>query len=345
MDIIEERSKNEKLQSTVQTLEAQKKKAIAEDSAQSRLNQKQRAEDSAAYNRLQAENANSRSNSETEKRIAAEKKREQTDRLNTRITYQAIALGFLFIAFLILSIIVILRARKDRKISKITKIVLHQKLLLKESMTHDIKRLVLSLPDALKDWADSQKTKDSAFSKLVTHSENIGHYVLSFFDTGKDETITSISKEIEKAKLYVETYKVTTLPDDYIISIINEINDPYVLNDLPVPAHLLNNFIKNSVEHGSADDQQSEITIRLRSTIIPKGYQIIVEDDGCGINFAKRTGGTSTGLGLQLVNDAITAYNLTNREFKISFPKASIFDKEDKNMGRGTIVILEFLKK
>ena len=107
----------------------------------------------------------------------------------------------------------------------------------------------------------------------------------------------------------------------------------------------MNNFIKNSVEHGSADDQQSEITIRLRSTIIPKGYQIIVEDDGCGINFAKRTGGTSTGLGLQLVNDAITAYNLTNREFKISFPKASIFDKEDKNMGRGTIVILEFLKK
>ncbi len=143
-----------------------------------------------------------------------------------------------------------------------------------------------------------------------------------------------------------EIYKSVSLPENYEVNIVNNIDDDYVLNKLPVPTGLLNNFIKNSLEHGTADQKQSRITITISCVKSRLGYLIIVEDNGCGIKYSKSIQGTKNGKGIELAKETIEIFNKINKEYRIKFsPHKNIFDNQNTAKGCGTTVFLEFSKK
>ena len=93
---------------------------------------------------------------------------------------------------------------------------------------------------------------------------------------------------------------------------------------------------------------QDNISVFVEAETTTKGYKIIIEDNGCGINQSKSNKSTSneTGTGIQLAIDSADAYNRNvNNEFSIFFSENNIIDKADTNKGKGTKVIIEFIKK
>ena len=208
--------------------------------------------------------------------------------------------------------------------------------------THDIKRLVSNVPEMIKGLI-SNSSEPSQIEKVKFYAENVSSYVKGVFESAKNP-ISTISEEIIMLKAYIETYKETKLGESYNVNLTNKIKDPYILNTMPIPSFVLNNFIKNSLEKGLAIKDQTEMTITISNIDSSNGYKIIIEDNGCGINYSKRVSGTKEGIGLKLVKEIIDSYNIDLQPFKINFSDSSIYDKEDKNEGTGTKVILEFIK-
>ncbi|MEA3427312.1 MAG: hypothetical protein U9R46_13795 [Bacteroidota bacterium] len=344
IDNKEERSRNEKLQLNIQKLEALKKQISAENKEKISEFKKQQADSIANYNSKLAETAIAQKNREIFLKTQAEKKTKEAVALNETISQRNFSLVISIIVITGLALIIYVFFRRDRKKSSIIKSTLTQKLLFTDVATHDIKRLVGNIPQMIENRLRDNLSQNPKVYGLVKHTENISQYLKNIINQ-KENELRKISEEIELSKMYVNIFKETTLSDEYEVTFINNITDEYLLNQIPIPAGFLNNFFKNSVEQGTADMNQTQITITLSSERIQNGYKLIIDDTGCGINYAKKTGGTTSGRGLTLARETVVGYNLKNHVYKIVFTNDSIFDKEDRNMGRGTMVVIEFIKK
>ena len=119
-----------------------------------------------------------------------------------------------------------------------------------------------------------------------------------------------------------------------------------------VPTHLLNNFIMNSLKHGLIGDEeeiQYVLDIKISALKTERGYAISIDDNGCGIEYtkSKKQNTRMESSGNDLAQNLIKVFNnFEGEEYLIVFSENQVFDKKhDLNDGKGTKVILQFIRK
>lgn len=181
---------------------------------------------------------------------------------------------------------------------------------------------------------------------LVNMSELAYKYIEQYHNSSK-ETNNTINGEFELANSYTNIFKMMYRLNVESIKLSNLIKDDFVKNELLVPTHLINNFIINSLKHGLQGQDAIEVIIESENT--SSGYKIIIDDNGCGITQSKKLKkrAAETGTGIQLAINAINAYNdNVSNKFQINFTKEHhLIDKTSEGNGKGTKVIIDFIKR
>ncbi|EAS19839.1 putative histidine kinase transcriptional regulator protein [Flavobacteria bacterium BBFL7] len=158
-----------------------------------------------------------------------------------------------------------------------------------------------------------------------------------FFDYSRTKTIT-LKEEIAFIKKYLDIEKLRF--EDKISYKIN-VDKELDLNDLEIPTMLLQPMLENSVNHGIFHKSTSgTIHVEFLKTEIENKYQIIIKDDGIGINKTKKHNKNTTGTA-KAHSSAVIAERLDilndSGDWNISY---SIHDRSDIDDGTGTIVQL-----
>ncbi len=275
--------------------------------------------------------------------------------------------------FILLSVIIIQYWRRRSKLSEFktlaleneTKIFAQEKriktleILNQHATNHEIKTLVKNISVYVKIKMNRFIRRDSPtndpFRLNVEHvvhfSEVVSNYITKYYLYSK-EIVTTVYNEIELSKEYAQAFQIIHLGEGYTINVINNISDNYVLKEMHVPTHLLNNFIMNSMKHGLKSDGreiQYVLDIAISSKKTEKGYLLEIDDNGCGINHTRDMDGTAKkdSSGNTLAKDLIQVFNNFNEEkYSIVFSDDMVYDKQDIiPSGKGTRVILEFIEK
>ncbi len=248
---------------------------------------------------------------------------------------------YLILSLFILAIIIIVsinyvRIQNKKEIE--LDFIIKQKIL----SGHDFKELINTIPRKFENSISKIKIENTIpILKAVEHSINVAVFINSVVEN--DKATQSIDEELKHSDLNIKIYMATKKSQEYSTILISNITDLTILNDIKVPAYLFNNFIKNSMEHGFDAFDKKDLTITVSSIKIKNGYQVFIEDDGCGINYSKINNPTSKeSKGLSHSKEAIQKFNKTKNHYKISF---SIHDKSEQMQGNGTLVILTFIKK
>lgn len=158
-----------------------------------------------------------------------------------------------------------------------------------------------------------------------------------FFDYSRTKTIT-LKEEISFIKKYLDIEKLRFEDKiSYQIKVDKELN----LNDLEIPTMLLQPMLENSVNHGIFHKSTSgTIHVEFFKTEIENKYQIIIKDDGIGINKTKKhnknTTGTAKAHSSAVFTERLEILNESG-DWNISY---SIKDRSELHDGTGTIVQL-----
>ncbi len=224
---------------------------------------------------------------------------------------------------------------------------------------HEIKTLVKNIADYVEIKMNRFIRKDlppnDTFKLNIEHiihfSGVVSNYITKYYAYSK-EIVTTVSREIDLSKEYAQAFQIVHLGEGYKINIINEIQNDYVLNDMHVPTHLLNNFIMNSLKHGLIGDEeeiQYVLDIKISALKTERGYAISIDDNGCGIEYtkSKKQNTRMESSGNDLAQNLIKVFNnFEGEEYLIVFSENQVFDKKhDLNDGKGTKVILQFIRK
>ncbi|MGJ8684652.1 MAG: sensor histidine kinase [Nonlabens sp.] len=158
-----------------------------------------------------------------------------------------------------------------------------------------------------------------------------------FFDYSRTKTIT-LKEEIAFIKKYLDIEKLRF--EDKISYTIN-VDQSLQVNDLSIPTMLLQPMLENSVNHGIFHKTTSgNIEVNFKKTPQENKYQIIIKDDGVGINRTKKHNKQTTGTA-KAHSSAVFAERLEilndSGDWNISY---SIQDRSELNDGTGTIVEL-----
>ena len=141
----------------------------------------------------------------------------------------------------------------------------------------------------------------------------------------------SLQDELEFVKNYLELQKIRFYDRfDYQIIVDNNIN-----MELKIPQMLIQTYVENAIKHGLEPLKKGgllKITFEGNSNNI----KIIVEDNGIGINAAKKNAKFGTQSGLKIMNEIYEIHN------KNSFPKIRV-DLLDlyKLKSKGTKVVID----
>lgn len=158
-----------------------------------------------------------------------------------------------------------------------------------------------------------------------------------FFDYSRTKTIT-LKEEIAFIKKYLEIEKLRF--EDKISYYIN-IDKSLDTTDLNIPTMMIQPMLENAVNHGIFHKTSSgTIEVDFKKTELDNQYQIIIKDDGIGINKTKKhnkkTTGTATAHSSAVIAERLDILN-DSGEWSISY---SIKDRSDIGNGTGTIVQL-----
>jgi signal transduction histidine kinase len=185
-------------------------------------------------------------------------------------------------------------------------------------------------------------------NEIVDFSTAVSNYVSKHYETSQSP-LSTMNNEIKLSQAFLEVYKQEENLSDNVIQIINEITDDFVLNQLPVPSLLLNNFIMNAIQYGLGRGEIKRMNIFIRCFKTSNGFTIEVEDDGCGINYSKKNNRKRErkSTGTEWVNKVLDVYNFSNNDYVIWFNNFQVSDKSDilGEHGTGTRVRIKIFKK
>lgn|GEM_PF-5934865 len=146
-------------------------------------------------------------------------------------------------------------------------------------------------------------------------------------------SFTTLQKEIQFLNYYLELEKMRMKEKlNYKI-----LFDPSLLDEfIELPQMLIQPYIENSIEHGLINGGNIEVSFILKNDIL----EIVIEDDGIGINASKRNRKDSHHRSMATdMNDQ--RFSLMRNYFKQNY-KVHIYDKNDSKKGtNGTIVRIE----
>jgi hypothetical protein len=225
---------------------------------------------------------------------------------------------------------------QSTKLDQQTKVLDRQNLLL-NLLTHDIRTIVCGVPSTLRRKLRSISHTEAR--AVIQYSEDVSDYLTNIYDI--DTNISTFENELNNSEKYIEIFRITKLDRDINIAIAKQITDDIL--SLPFPKFLLNNFVKNSLEHGLSSNH-NDFIIKLSGEKTSTGYRITIEDFGVGINNS-RNSGSSTGHGLALTNRMIKVFNEESTQYKIVLPENFIIDKSDLKAGTtGTLITFYIIK-
>lgn len=145
--------------------------------------------------------------------------------------------------------------------------------------------------------------------------------------------LVALSKELERLELYLELEQMRFENISYEISV----DDALDLDDIQLPAMMLQPFVENSIIHGLLPLENSRpglIQVSFNKT--PLGVQIIIEDNGIGLkeSLSKKTeNGDHTSHGMEITSSRFELFgSLLNKKVSINGPN-EIYDKEGKILG------------
>ncbi|GAK99556.1 two-component sensor histidine kinase [Nonlabens ulvanivorans] len=158
-----------------------------------------------------------------------------------------------------------------------------------------------------------------------------------FFDYSRTKTIT-LKEEIAFIKKYLDIEKLRF--EDKIEYYIN-IDKSLDTTDLNIPTMMIQPILENAVNHGIFHKTSTgTIEVDFKTTKEDNQYQIVIKDDGIGINKTKKHNRNTTGTA-KAHSSAVIAERLDilndSGDWNISF---TIYDRSDIDDGTGTIVQL-----
>ena len=144
------------------------------------------------------------------------------------------------------------------------------------------------------------------------------------------QTYISVSDEVDMLNNYL---KIESLRFESVFEWGIELSKNLNIDELCIPPMMIQPFVENAIEHGIRPlGKKGHISIKISE--IKDGFlEIKIDDDGVGREISKKKeiiGRESKGI--NLVKDRLLLLNNTS--------KVQIFDKKDKNMANGTLVVL-----
>jgi len=181
-------------------------------------------------------------------------------------------------------------------------------------------------------------------------SEEIEDHIVSFSEffrytlaVGRRENI-ALSKEIEYIKSYIN---LTNYGNTHIVSLAVTCDTGIDQDSIFVPSMILQPLVENSIIHGFNDSQTDKrIRLIVRRKLSERKIEIIVEDNGIGINASKRIKETSikaqnNSVATQIINERFELMNKTLRKKNVVYT-LTIEDISSSNKDkRGTRVRIE----
>lgn len=268
--------------------------------------------------------------------------KEMVEALNKKINHRNVGLIVALLVIGISLLRLIYFYRRSKKQEKLIKKDFDQTVAFNSISTHDIKKLAFTIPRMLKSKSKKWNVDQSEVKKVIDHAIKVAKYIENIVDSS-DTNTTNIKSEIERSKKYAEHFQEVAFTTGQKIDIVNRINDPYILKKLLIPTFLLNYFIKNSIEHGFADETQKILNITVDAIKTEKNISIMIDDDGCGINYYKKFKGVEKSKGMKRAIDTIAVFNESKTEYSIIFNNDCVIDKSETGEGNGTRVIINFI--
>lgn len=156
-----------------------------------------------------------------------------------------------------------------------------------------------------------------------------------FFDYSRTKTIT-LKEEISFIKNYLAIEKLRFEDKvSYKIHTDNSLD----INALEIPTMLLQPMIENAVNHGIFHKSTAgKIEVDFKATSLENKYEVIIKDDGIGINKTKKhnkkTTGTASAHSSTVIAERLEILNESG-DWYITY---SIKDRSEINDGTGTII-------
>lgn len=170
---------------------------------------------------------------------------------------------------------------------------------------------------------------------------NLKSFTQLYYETLHGSTFNTLSQEIKLSNAYVEFIKFKSLSK----AVVFRSNIEEEEGELLVPNHIVNNFVKNSIEKGIGNNNNLEISIEGQKT--SNGYQLRIIDNGVGISDDfKIEELPKKSTGIRNIMKQIEHYNLQkDLRYRLEFGNESFQNRKFYDSNNGTVVTLKFYLK
>ena len=160
--------------------------------------------------------------------------------------------------------------------------------------------------------------KDSAMAEEVTY--RFALYLRGNLEHMGDSFPVEFSKELKHVQTYLWIEKIRF---QHELQVVYDIQT----EDFIIPALTVQPLVENAVKHGMMGSE-SVCTITIRTKCVERGYQVIIEDDGCGFDPE------------QVKNDGRKHIGIESVRNRLRFMVGGILTVRSV-IGKGTTVIIE----
>lgn len=160
--------------------------------------------------------------------------------------------------------------------------------------------------------------KDSAMAEEVTN--RFALYLRGNLEHMGDSFPVEFSKELKHVQTYLWIEKIRFQEE---LQVVYDIQT----EDFIIPALTVQPLVENAVKHGMMGSE-NVCTIRIRTKCVERGYQVIIEDDGCGFDPE------------QVKNDGRKHIGIESVRNRLRFMVGGILTVRSV-IGKGTTVIIE----
>ena len=160
--------------------------------------------------------------------------------------------------------------------------------------------------------------KDSAMAEEVTN--RFALYLRGNLEHMGDSFPVEFSKELKHVQTYLWIEKIRFQEE---LQVVYDIQT----EDFIIPALTVQSLVENAVKHGMMGSE-NVCTITIRTKCVERGYQVIIEDDGCGFDPE------------QVKNDGRKHIGIESVRNRLRFMVGGILTVRSV-IGKGTTVIIE----
>ncbi len=176
----------------------------------------------------------------------------------------------------------------------------------------------------------SNQKKEEATEHLQQFSQMYRSLVLS-----SDKITRTLTEEIAFTENYLKMEQFRfSMKFQYSIVI-----DPAIDTTIEVPKMIVQSYTENAIKHGLAGRKEGGGILEIMAKQFDQKLILTIKDNGGGRKESAQAGSTSTGKGVEMMNNLYDLYyKITNR--KITGEIVDLYDDEEKSAGTSVIVTI-----